>query len=57
MNGESVTAERTFNDALDSARVFFAAFADVTDIILDQGNTNYTVSDFIYFFLSRSCFQ
>ncbi|MDH7911189.1 gliding motility-associated C-terminal domain-containing protein [Winogradskyella sp. SYSU M77433] len=46
LNGESVTAERTFNDALDSARVFFAAFADVTDIILDQGNTNYTVSDF-----------
>ncbi|EDP71921.1 hypothetical protein FBALC1_12507 [Flavobacteriales bacterium ALC-1] len=46
LNGTPVTAERTFNDALDATRVFFAAFADVTDIITSQGNTTYTISDF-----------
>jgi len=46
LNGISITAERTFSDALDANRVFFAAFADVTDIIVNQGNTSYTVSDF-----------
>ena len=46
LNGLPVTAERTFNDALDTTRVFFAAFADVTAIITSQGNTTYTVSDF-----------
>lgn len=46
LNGIFITAERTFSDALDANRVFFAAFADVTDIIVNQGNTSYTVSDF-----------
>lgn len=46
LNGISISAERTFSDALDSNRTFFAAFADVTDIILDQGNVTYTISDF-----------
>ncbi|MDN3493442.1 T9SS type B sorting domain-containing protein [Winogradskyella bathintestinalis] len=45
LNGIPVSAERNFSDALDSVRVFFAAFADVTDIITEQGNTTYTVSD------------
>ena len=46
LNGIEVTAERTFSDALDETRVFFAAFADVTDIISVQESTTYTVSDF-----------
>ena len=46
LNGFPVTAERTFNDALDSDRVFFAAYADVTAILTEQGNASYTISDF-----------
>ena len=46
LNGTPITAERTFSDAIDATRVFFAAFADVTDIISSQGNTTYTISDF-----------
>ncbi|WP_229724445.1 gliding motility-associated C-terminal domain-containing protein [Winogradskyella forsetii] len=46
LNGIPVTSERNFNDALDATRVFFAAFADVTDIIVNEGNGSYTVSDF-----------
>ncbi|MDA8874715.1 gliding motility-associated C-terminal domain-containing protein [Winogradskyella sp.] len=46
LNGIEVTAERTFSDALDETRVFFAAFADVTDIISEQESATYTVSEF-----------
>lgn len=46
LNNINITAERTFSYALDTQRVFFAAFADVTTIILDQGSNNYTLSDF-----------
>ncbi|NRD23875.1 gliding motility-associated C-terminal domain-containing protein [Winogradskyella litoriviva] len=46
LNDIEVTAERTFSDALDVDRVFFAAFADVTTIINELGNTNYTLSNF-----------
>ena len=46
LNGTPITAERSFSDALDTTRVFFAAFADVTQLILDQGSALYTVSDF-----------
>ncbi|WP_299123975.1 gliding motility-associated C-terminal domain-containing protein [uncultured Winogradskyella sp.] len=46
INGIPITAQRTFSDALDITRVFFAAFADITDIITTQGNTTYTISDF-----------
>ncbi|WP_458629189.1 T9SS type B sorting domain-containing protein [Winogradskyella sp. PC D3.3] len=46
LNNIDITAERTFSDALDSDRVFFAAFADITSIILDQGSTDYTISNF-----------
>ena len=45
LNGIPISAERTFSDALDDTRVFFAAFADVTDILLAQGNGNYTLSE------------
>lgn len=46
LNGIDISADRTFSDALDSNRVFFAAFADVTTIITNQGNTDYTISNF-----------
>lgn len=46
LNNIEVTAERTFSDALDTERVFFAAFADVTSIITTQENTDYTISNF-----------
>jgi gliding motility-associated-like protein len=46
LNDISVSAQRTFDDALDDTRVFFAAFTDVTDIVTTQGNTTYTISDF-----------
>lgn len=46
LNGTPVTAQRTFSDALDANRTFFAAFADVTDIIQVEGNGLYTVSEF-----------
>lgn len=46
LNGIPVSAERTFSDSLDAERIFFAAFADVTDIISSQGNGTYTISDF-----------
>lgn len=45
LNGIDISAERTFSDLLDETRVFFAAFADVTDIINSEGNTTYTVSE------------
>ncbi|WP_298427302.1 gliding motility-associated C-terminal domain-containing protein [uncultured Kordia sp.] len=46
LNGIPITAARTFNDALTGNRTFFAAFADVTDIVTTQGNGLYTVSEF-----------
>ncbi|NQX84331.1 MAG: gliding motility-associated C-terminal domain-containing protein [Flavobacteriaceae bacterium] len=45
LNTIPITAERTFSDALDENRVFFAAFADVTEIIQNQGNGTYTLSN------------
>ena len=46
INGIAVSADRTFSDSLDSQRNFFAAFADITDIIIAQGNGTYTISEF-----------
>ncbi|WP_411768135.1 gliding motility-associated C-terminal domain-containing protein [Winogradskyella sp. A3E31] len=45
LNGNPVTAERTFSDALDTERIFFAAFTDVTTLVLSEGTTNYTLSE------------
>jgi gliding motility-associated-like protein len=45
LNGVSITAERTFSNSLDANRIFFAAFAEVTQLISDTGNGNYTLSD------------
>jgi len=46
LNGVPISAERTFSDALDDDRIFFAAFADVTSVIQAEGSTNYTLSEF-----------
>lgn len=46
LNGIEVSASRTFSDALDDTRIFFAAFADVTTIVTSQMNGTYTVSEF-----------
>ncbi|GGI57114.1 gliding motility-associated C-terminal domain-containing protein [Winogradskyella haliclonae] len=46
VNNIPVTSERTFSDALDDTRVFFAAYADITDIVTDGQNGIYTISEF-----------
>ena len=46
VNNIPVSAERTFSDALDDTRVFFAAYADITDIVIDNQNGTYTISEF-----------
>lgn len=45
LNETPITADRTFSDALDENRIFFAAFADVTDQLIEEGNTVYSVSE------------
>ncbi|MCR9181629.1 MAG: gliding motility-associated C-terminal domain-containing protein [Flavobacteriaceae bacterium] len=45
LNGTLITAERTFADQIDEDRVFFAAFTDITNIIQNTGNTEYTLSE------------
>lgn len=46
LNNIDITAQRTFSDNIDAERVFFAAFADVTDVVINEGNGAYTISDF-----------
>lgn len=46
LNDVPLAAVRTFSDALDGNRVFFAAYANVTSIITEQGSGDYTISDF-----------
>jgi gliding motility-associated-like protein len=45
LNDTPITAERTFSYELDAQRVFFAAFTDVTTLLQNTGNGNYTLSD------------
>ena len=45
LNMTPISAERTFSDSLDDERQFFAAFADITNQILEEGNGVYTLSD------------
>jgi gliding motility-associated-like protein len=52
LNGTAITAERDFamlylsvEGGLNVERHFFSAFADVTDLVLAQGNGTYTFSD------------
>ncbi len=45
LNSTTITAERTFSFSLDADRQFFAAFTDVTNQIIAEGNSTYTLSD------------
>lgn len=45
LNAQSITSERTFNYTLDENRIFFAAFSDVTELVLSTSNGNYNVSE------------
>ncbi|MBR9845497.1 MAG: gliding motility-associated C-terminal domain-containing protein, partial [Algicola sp.] len=45
LNGIPITPDRTFNTIYNN-RAYFSAFTDITEIIQDQGNTNYTISEF-----------
>lgn len=45
VNGMSITAARTFSSSFNN-RVFFAAFADISSLVQDQGDTTYTISEF-----------
>ena len=46
LNGVPVIAERTFAYELNPLARYFAAFADVTTILQNGGNGNYTLSEF-----------
>ncbi len=45
LNNQQIQAERTFSYTLDFYRSFFAAFADVTNLVNAEGNGLYTLSD------------
>lgn len=45
LNTTEITPSRTFAYTLDSSRQFFAAFADVTTLIQNEGNGLYTLSN------------
>ncbi|WP_310993539.1 CARDB domain-containing protein, partial [Aequorivita marina] len=44
LNGESINAERTFNHSA-SGGTYFSAYSDVTDLVTNTGNGNYTFSE------------
>lgn len=52
LNGNAISAERTFNDnrfigcgGIFFEGIFFAAFADITELVQSLGNTTYTIAD------------
>ncbi|ESU22437.1 hypothetical protein FEDK69T_24300 [Flavobacterium enshiense DK69] len=46
LNNIDIAAQRTFSTIqASSGKIFFAAFYDITDIVISQGNTTYTVSE------------
>ncbi len=45
LNSIPIQAQRTFSDQLDATRVFFAAFAEVTQQLQNTGNGLYTLSE------------
>lgn len=45
LNGNLISADRTFNINLDASRQFFAAFADVTTLVINEGSATYTLSE------------
>jgi gliding motility-associated-like protein len=47
LNETAFTADRTFIYQLNSNNIYFAAFTDITDFIMDNGNGSYTLKDLI----------
>ncbi len=45
VNGNPITAERTFLEIFNGTREYFAGFYDVTDIVMATGNGIYTISE------------
>ena len=46
VNDIPISAERVFNNITYNGRIYFAAFADVTSLVQNEGNVNYTISEF-----------
>lgn len=46
VNEIPISAERVFDNITYNGRIYFAAFADVTDLVQSEGNVNYTISEF-----------
>lgn len=46
LNEIDIIAQRTFADSLTDVLPFFSAFYDVTEQIISEGNTSYTLSEF-----------
>ncbi|MEZ4874588.1 MAG: gliding motility-associated C-terminal domain-containing protein [Flavobacteriaceae bacterium] len=45
LNTTPITAQRTFSFVLDATHSYFAAYADVTNQLINEGNTTYTLSN------------
>ncbi len=45
LNGNPITAERTFSSSLNAFYTYFAAFKDVTELVQSIGNDTYTLSE------------
>ena len=45
LNETAVTASRSFSHTLDSDRQFFAAFSDITSLVISHGNGVYALND------------
>ena len=46
LNNTDIIAQRTFADSLTENLPFFSAFYDVTEQVISEGNTSYTISEF-----------
>ncbi|MEO6346911.1 MAG: gliding motility-associated C-terminal domain-containing protein [Aquaticitalea sp.] len=45
VNGVLISAERVFSNTSFNGRIYFAAFADITILVQNEGNVNYTISE------------
>ena len=45
LNGQQITAQRTFSETISNGLVYFAAFAEVTSLVQATGNGLYTLAD------------
>ena len=45
LNGQQITAQRTFSETISNGLIYFAAFADVTSLVQTTGNSLYTLAD------------